>query len=214
MLCSTELSSKQTVINHIKKIHQIESVSDNLFCVAQLEIRDKSGASAATGGNLHSGGVVDTGGRLNTVRELNVVSDCEENTSCQVNTAVSEASAGDNVDTVSHGSAGDHLSSGVTKGCVITKSTKKQKKPHGFLQNLMNILDDPDKMEEIKSIKQKNKEKSEMPSHVSSSSLPRQPGCSTSGRHLGHPTNAIKLPASGVGNIQLHQTASQTPGPR
>ena len=53
-----------------------------------------------------------------------------------------------------------------------------------------------------------------MPSHVSSSSLPRQPGCSTSGRHLGHPTNAIKLPASGVGNIQLHQTASQTPGPR
>ena len=232
MLCSNELSSKQTVINHIKKKHHIECVSDDLFCVAQLEIIDNSGESSYTGGNLHSGGFVDTGGELNTVWESNIGSDCEENTSCQVNRAVSHVIAGDNVNpvslatsvdkvnTVSHASAGENLSSGVTKGCVIIKSTKKQKKPHGFLQNLMNILDDPDKMEEINSIKQKNDGKSDMPSPntVSSSSLPRQLGCITSSMHPGHPTNAIKLPTSGIGNIQLRQfhptQARQTPGPQ
>ena len=40
MICSCEFSSKQSVTNHIKKIHREEEVTDEMFCVSTQVIID------------------------------------------------------------------------------------------------------------------------------------------------------------------------------
>ena len=43
MICSSELSSKQSVVSHIKRVHRKGEVDENMFCVSTNVIIDNFG---------------------------------------------------------------------------------------------------------------------------------------------------------------------------
>ena len=90
MICSSELSSKQSVVSHIKRLHNKEEVDEEMFCVST---------------NL----IIDNFEKVDQVKD-----NLKVNPSCEV------------------------------------KKDEKQPKKQNYLQNLMDIFDEPGKLEKLK----------------------------------------------------------------